>query len=316
MNTGRKRPRTNSVLVPRSQLDEVGAPLGEPKRERVTISRPDWLPGVEVWRAQKSVRLWRVYHADYAFCTLDDARCGSRAMWRYRNRDIEMTPTGQQVFEPGLAHHTFRVEGPPADFHVLTVRPERMASLLGCEPPHLGVFTEDPRLQRLHWVACRTILAACDPLTAELALVDYAQGLFGAIGERKEAISGPRFSDRRANRIREMIHSGYQEELNLTSLAAEVGLSPPRLVNLFRSCSSLPVHQYVIALRLARALRLMTEGRAPSDAAFDAGFYDLRHFGRVLKKQYGFTPRQYFEAGNGERRRMTSRAKRNSVLPG
>lgn len=287
------------VELPPELVDEAGRPARGNQNERIVVTRASYLPDVEVWRAERSARHWRVYHEDYSFCTVDDGWRGE-ARWRYRGRELEMSPTALQVFEPGLAHHTFHVREPAANFHVLVIRKDHMAALLGREPPHLRPFTDNRALQLALRRACRAIRFGRDPLSAKVALVDYAQALFRIVGELPSKPDSLKVRDWRFRRVHEMIHDGFHGDLSVEALASNVGLSPERLVNLFRQCSSLPVHQYLIALRLAKARRLLIRGVKPSEAALQSGFYDLRHFGRVMKQHFGFTPSHYFKAPRSE----------------
>ena len=52
--------------------------------------------------------------------------------------------------------------------------------------------------------------------------------------------------------------------------------------------------QYVLARRLGRARRMLTDPRwaerSIASIAFDAGFGDLSHFNKMFKRLYGATP--------------------------
>src|SRR4029077_20613264 len=61
--------------------------------------------------------------------------------------------------------------------------------------------------------------------------------------------------------------------------------------------------QYVLARRLGRARRMLTDprwaGRSIASIAFDVGFGDLAYFNRMFKRLYGATPSDIRRAVDG-----------------
>ena len=49
-------------------------------------------------------------------------------------------------------------------------------------------------------------------------------------------------------------------------------------------------------LRFQRALRLLSEGRALADVAYDCGFADQPHLNREWREISGYSPREYLRA--------------------
>lgn len=290
------RPHVEVMRVPSALIDPLGLPEHGNENERITVLRPLASPGVEVWRAERSLRYWRVFHERYTFCTTEAGGVGI-CHWRYRRREFSMQPRTQRIFEPGHSHHTFRIGGPPANFHVLLVEPQMMCELLGGAVPHFARGDSvDPGLQQLLRGVVQ--LASTDPESLEVALTEYTAALIDAVGERPLCRRRVERHDWRVERVRQIIHDELAEPLQLRSLARVVDLSPERIVNLFREWTGLPFRQYVIATRLERAMGLMRHGVSPSAAALQTGFYDLRHMGREMKRRLGFTPSHYF-AGVG-----------------
>ncbi len=91
-------------------------------------------------------------------------------------------------------------------------------------------------------------------------------------------------------------------DLNLTTVAARHALSPRSLQRLFVR-EGMTFSQFVLAQRLARAYRLLTDplhaNRTVSTIAFASGFGDLSHFNRNFRRRYGVSPSQ-LRAGRGE----------------
>jgi len=78
---------------------------------------------------------------------------------------------------------------------------------------------------------------------------------------------------------------------SLAALAREVGSSPYHLTRVFQAATGLPVHQYLLRLRLALALEQLGDGDGRLGAiALDAGFASHSHFTTVFRKTYGVLP--------------------------
>lgn len=80
------------------------------------------------------------------------------------------------------------------------------------------------------------------------------------------------------------------DESSLDALAAEVGLSPSRLMHVFTESLGIPLRPYLAWLKLQRAAHAIATGRPLADAAYAAGFADAAHMTRTFRKMFGVTP--------------------------
>lgn len=96
-------------------------------------------------------------------------------------------------------------------------------------------------------------------------------------------------------RARQMIDDDPARPLTLASLATDAGLSKYRLLRSFARELGLTPHAYIVQRRIARAQRLIRNGRGLAEAALAAGFYDQSHLTRCFVRQLGVTPRGYAE---------------------
>jgi AraC-like DNA-binding protein len=82
-------------------------------------------------------------------------------------------------------------------------------------------------------------------------------------------------------------------DLSVTQLAERHGCTP-RLIQRLFEMEGTTFTDYLLAQRLARAHRMLTDPRRAvekiSAIAFDAGFGDLSYFNRVFRRHYGETP--------------------------
>lgn len=76
----------------------------------------------------------------------------------------------------------------------------------------------------------------------------------------------------------------------LADVAAEVGVSPVYLTQVFQRVEGVPLYRYQLQLRLARALDLLGEYDDLTTLAFDLGFSSHSHFSAAFKQAYGQTP--------------------------
>jgi len=92
-------------------------------------------------------------------------------------------------------------------------------------------------------------------------------------------------------RVLEMIDATLDARLTIETLAREVGLSPAHFARAFKETLGRAPHQYLLALRLARARRLIeTSNASLSDIAQRTGFADQAHLTRLFKRAFGRTP--------------------------
>ena len=82
-------------------------------------------------------------------------------------------------------------------------------------------------------------------------------------------------------------------------IAAEVGVSPVYLTQVFQQVEGLPLYRYQLHLRLARALDRLGEDIDLTRLALDLGFSSQSHFGAAFKRAYGQSPLQFRRATKG-----------------
>lgn len=97
-------------------------------------------------------------------------------------------------------------------------------------------------------------------------------------------------------RVVEHVHARLADDLSLDELAGVAGLSLFHFSRLFRATTSLSPHQFVLRLRVERAMRLLRERRRGgglrplTEIALEAGFYDQAHFTHAFKRLVGVVP--------------------------
>ena len=98
-------------------------------------------------------------------------------------------------------------------------------------------------------------------------------------------------------RAREMLHDRWDQRLELTEIAGEVGVHPAYLGRLFRRWFGVSIGGYARRVRLDRAAIELARTNAPIAAiALRHGFADQSHFTRLFKRHRGLTPLQHRRA--------------------
>jgi AraC-like DNA-binding protein len=91
-------------------------------------------------------------------------------------------------------------------------------------------------------------------------------------------------------RARTYLQAHSTEPLSLSDLVDATGVTASHLVRLFSRTIGLPPKSYHAQLRLARARRLLADGRPATWVAYECGFADQSHLSRRFKEFYGLTP--------------------------
>ena len=97
------------------------------------------------------------------------------------------------------------------------------------------------------------------------------------------------------NRVIDYIRDHITEDLPLERLADVAGFSPFHFHRIFSSLIGETVNQFVVRLRLERAVMLLKSSPRCSiqQVAFDSGFQSLSNFSRTFKKHYGISAREW-----------------------
>jgi AraC family transcriptional regulator len=96
--------------------------------------------------------------------------------------------------------------------------------------------------------------------------------------------------------VLEYIQAHLNQELSLTAMAAEVGVSRCHFATQFKQAMGLAPHQYVSQQRVEKAKQALRSPHCSiADIALECGFSNQSHLTKVFKKQTGTTPKAYRE---------------------
>lgn len=100
----------------------------------------------------------------------------------------------------------------------------------------------------------------------------------------------------RLNTVLQYIGNNYSEPVTIPQLAKMMHVSEGRFGHLFKENVGKSPLNYINEVRLKKTVHLLQQGRFNvSEAALEAGFCDINHFGRQFKKYYGCTPTEFIK---------------------
>jgi AraC-like DNA-binding protein len=112
-------------------------------------------------------------------------------------------------------------------------------------------------------------------------------GLFGWAPSR----SLPNRQRATVDRALEYLAWQFMDDVDLPTVAAEVGVSPHHLSRLFRAGTGITLSRYRTELRVRAALERIEHGASDLSAvACDVGFFDHAHMTRTFRRLLGRTP--------------------------
>ena len=261
--------------------------------EKVAWLHPPELGGWEYLIADRSRRLWTVYHETYTLCSGIHLRGQS---WRYRGRTYIRLSPGMMLMEPGELHRTLSVpQG--AQFKVAQIPPAdvaRAAMELGLTGDvHLRrAETDDPALTAAVWrlgeVAEYGGATSLEVQTLQAAVLRH---MLSHAERLPHAPQADGFAA--AGLARDYLRNHRCEPVTLDELAAVAKVGRFQLLRAFRGRFGVPPHAYQTQLRIERARDLLRKGTLPAFVSVETGFYDQSHFGRHFRKILGVTPSEY-----------------------
>jgi transcriptional regulator GlxA family with amidase domain len=101
-------------------------------------------------------------------------------------------------------------------------------------------------------------------------------------------------SDHLIKQVQEYIEENFQHSLQVSSLAAMVNITPRTLNRRFQSCVAMRPIEYIQAVRIEQAKRLLELGDVSIKSLADqVGYDDISSFTRLFKRATELTPKEY-----------------------
>ena len=122
------------------------------------------------------------------------------------------------------------------------------------------------------------------------ALTVHVAQAYGGLGAAQRIPRGA-LAPWQLRRAKELMSAHLSEEMPLSRLAAECGLSVRHFARAFRQSTGAPPHRWLLKRRIEQATELMSDrALGLADIAISCGFADQSHFTRVFTALVGVTP--------------------------
>lgn len=150
----------------------------------------------------------------------------------------------------------------------------------------------DPRAQALVALLRHSLSRKiAETLQAETLAVTLARRALGV--RTSHAASGSLGRRKLVDRAKLVLSADLGRRWTLSEIAAEVGVSPVYLTQVFQQVEAMPLYRYQLRLRLARALDLLGHYDDLTALGLDLGFSSHSHFSAAFRQAYGRTPAEF-----------------------
>lgn len=267
--------------------------------ERIaSVFTPD-LPGVSLLRVRDSARPWNLVHDTYAFEWI--LRAERPQEGSYGSRRFATTPSTLIHLHPGEVQ--IAPLKSPTSAETLFVEPDAVRRTVDPDGhgPEVVVFDSLQTARPSVVGAFRRLVESI--MSPDAAPLERQTRLTEALGTVFLPIRSLRVPDvapvvgRTVRRILDLFRDRLAERVTLTDLEEETGVDRFRLLRAFKARMGMPPHAYQLALRMAKARRLLQAGGAPAEVAAVCGFADQSHLIRRFRRHFGLTPGAYAAGG-------------------
>lgn len=211
-----------------------------------------------------------------------------RKPWDFSTGDV-------LVSSPGLIRRYRHFELCPNDICLsVTFGPEVLEDALG----KLAINTSPPKVSAgvasnfaFRWII--EALHSKDHLSIESAAFHCAVVLGPHRWQQPPRLSGVGTHTRKIRAVCMSMLERPEENLSLSSLAAEAGMGAFHFARVFSELVGEPPHRYLSRIRLCRAAKLLRAGAQVTEAAVKSGFCDINHFSKSFRRRYGVPPSRY-----------------------
>ena len=223
-------------------------------------------------------------HEEWQFGVLETpSKLSLGAFRRYSAQADDVT-----IVHPYDVHSEGAELGAPPRWRMLYVAPSIVSRLYGGEAPRFrGPVVTDPEAA----ADLRELLRLSEDGTIKGAefLSRVAPWLEQLLACHAEYIAAPKRMPA-VERARVYLQNRPTQSVTLPEVGAAAGVTISHLVRSFSRAVGLPPRSYHGQVRLARARRLLAEGKSATWVAYECGFADQSHLSRRFKECHGVTP--------------------------
>jgi AraC-like DNA-binding protein len=148
-------------------------------------------------------------------------------------------------------------------------------------------------VQRLERVETEPLEPLWADVTALQLVADVLESAFAKQGVDKKPKRGATLSDHadRAEAAKSYLADRLSERITLDDVANAVNVSPFHFARIFQEQTGVPVHRYLLRLRLRAAMERLSDSPGDlTELALEFGFSSHSHFSDSFKREFGKTP--------------------------
>ncbi len=90
--------------------------------------------------------------------------------------------------------------------------------------------------------------------------------------------------------VKDIVKASYQSNLSVGEIASSIGLERTYLSKIFKISTGQSIRDYIIEIRMTKAVSLLKEGYSVGDTAKLVGYTDSFNFSRIFKIKMGIPP--------------------------
>lgn len=102
-----------------------------------------------------------------------------------------------------------------------------------------------------------------------------------------------RWYGERIERVREILEGEFPQKHSLGDLAKHAGMSRFHFARIFRELVGVPMRQYLLSVRIAKACEYLDAGMKATEACYAVGFDNFAHFSRSFSRRTGACPSKW-----------------------
>lgn len=91
-------------------------------------------------------------------------------------------------------------------------------------------------------------------------------------------------------RVQDYVEASYMLKIQVEEIAAQMHLDRRYLSRLFQQKTGQTIQDYIISVRMAEAVRCLSEGLSVGESAERCGYSDMFLFSKMFKRRFGVSP--------------------------
>ena len=216
-----------------------------------------------------------------------------------KNKEYVIAPNDLLLINPYDSHYCEQIDNTLLDYRSLHIEPAVMKTLCYwiTEKEQLPIFQQTviPRyrdindFKQLH----KLILSNKQSMEKEEAFYLFMGNLLQHYASFSDEKDEPSQNIQQAVLY---IQQHFDQPITLDFLSELMSINKYSLIRQFTHFQGVTPHQYVTAIRIGEAKKLMEHQENLSDIAMATGFSDQSHFTRAFKALIGVTPKQYMNS--------------------